>query len=771
MGVQQMMDNKLGGMDYAALAAEGTAYLKQLSGQTWNDFYPHDPGITLLEYLCYAISDLCYRLNFPMADLLATAEYSDTALTKHGFFSAREILTTAPVTLVDYRRLLIDLSDDNGQRLLKNAWIEPIKELGPKGFYRVYLDEIGPLTAEQKAALIPQAKRLLAAQRNLCEDFAEIILLKKQYIFFKIAAQITEGTDVNELAARIYYDLQAFLSPTVRFCSLETLLKEGKSAEDIFNGPILKHGFIDEAELDRCPQQTVIHVSNVISLIQKLPGVEAVYDVNIISKPSILLVSSDTEIVNEMLKPNMIALQNKDEQLTAYWLKDNEQNHQVLPLLPEELSSLPAFPDESQAAVKLSEVDNEPLVNKIKLLCDFTLKGFSLSDSLTVDPNKTFRLGELSTQLKHMVFSCREVNYTLDEKRVEAHLNRLKWRPPLPGTNLAQDISVPAGRDRELAHYISIQKDLPAYYGIKETLPDSAGAHKIAQARQLKAYLLIFDQILADYCVQLDQAKHLLAINTTPMSAHQTIFHQSVTDVSELDQLLKAPHTYLSDLLKIKDEHATTQELEHKDRLLNHLLARFCEEFTGDALKPLFSDTEHQPAPSNPSALLTNKSQFLKNYAQLSYQRGQAFNHQFMYNRSNCSGLEKRIASMLGAAYPLASTIESEEGEQEPLFYLIEHHLLAPPDALTHDTDLFSFQISLLFPNKFHLAQAAIAEMISSQIPAHIYYSLYWLNAEQFTECKQTIKPWLEALTQDDPAILNAAATTVWNWLQHYQNE
>jgi hypothetical protein len=65
------------------------------------------------------------------------------------------------------------------------------------------------------------------------------------------------------------------------------------------------------------------------------------------------------------------------------------------------------------------------------------------------------------------------------------------------------------------------------------------------------------------------------------------------------------------------------------------------------------------------------------------------------------------------------------------LFYLIEHHLLAPPVALTHETDLFSFQISLLFPNKFYIVKTALTEIISNQIPANIGYSLYmeWVTA------------------------------------------
>jgi hypothetical protein len=46
--------------------------LGRLCGDQWSDFNSHDPGITILEQLCYAITDLAYRSNFPIADLIAT---------------------------------------------------------------------------------------------------------------------------------------------------------------------------------------------------------------------------------------------------------------------------------------------------------------------------------------------------------------------------------------------------------------------------------------------------------------------------------------------------------------------------------------------------------------------------------------------------------------------------------------------------------------------------------------------------------------------------
>ena len=90
-------------IDYEKLKNEALNYLKKIGGEKWNYYDEHDPGITILENLCFAIMDLDYRINFPIEDLLAKNPK------KHGeivpFFMPEEILPSAPVTLNDYYKL------------------------------------------------------------------------------------------------------------------------------------------------------------------------------------------------------------------------------------------------------------------------------------------------------------------------------------------------------------------------------------------------------------------------------------------------------------------------------------------------------------------------------------------------------------------------------------------------------------------------------------------------------------------------------------------
>ena len=105
--------------DFNYLREEGLKYIQQLSGKLWTDHNLHDPGITILEVLCYALMDLGYRTGFPMNDMVREA---DGSVTSNSFHPANKIFTSDPITLNDYRRLLVDIPG------IRNAWLFPEDE-------------------------------------------------------------------------------------------------------------------------------------------------------------------------------------------------------------------------------------------------------------------------------------------------------------------------------------------------------------------------------------------------------------------------------------------------------------------------------------------------------------------------------------------------------------------------------------------------------------------------------------------------------------------
>jgi len=60
-------------LSYAWLRAEALELLGRLCGDQWSDFNSHDPGITILEQLCFALTELAYRSQWSIEDLIASA--------------------------------------------------------------------------------------------------------------------------------------------------------------------------------------------------------------------------------------------------------------------------------------------------------------------------------------------------------------------------------------------------------------------------------------------------------------------------------------------------------------------------------------------------------------------------------------------------------------------------------------------------------------------------------------------------------------------------
>jgi len=81
-------------LSYAVLRSEALELLGRLCGDQWSDFNSHDPGITILEQLCFALTELAYRSQWSIEDLLASAGPDWQP-------AAREILSGDPVTRED----------------------------------------------------------------------------------------------------------------------------------------------------------------------------------------------------------------------------------------------------------------------------------------------------------------------------------------------------------------------------------------------------------------------------------------------------------------------------------------------------------------------------------------------------------------------------------------------------------------------------------------------------------------------------------------------
>jgi hypothetical protein len=283
---------------------------------------------------------------------------------------------------------------------------------------------------------------------------------------------------------------------------------------------------------------------------------------------------------------------------------------------------------------------------------------------------------------------------------------------------------LPTGRDRHVGRYHSIQHQFPANYGVGAVgLPATASENRLAQARQLKAYLLFFDQIMANNFNQLAHVKDLFGFDDTRLS---TYFMDFIDDESlELEPLwvTKKADDRKNKLQKQLENPKSDDNLRRKNRFLDHLLARFAEPFTD------YSRFQ-QDELSSLAELAQDKVAILRQYPEISAGRGTAFNITQVWNENNRAGLEQRLRlKLLGVNAP------------EELF-LIEHILLRPIDSDKNQTaplladarfdDPYSLQISLVFSGRSLRFRESgfrqfVEQTVREETPAHLIVYVGWL--------------------------------------------
>ena len=471
-------------LDFDKLRAEGIAYLGKLSGKIWTDHNVHDPGITILEVLCYSLLDLGYRTNLPSIDLFARNPL-DTSKDDN-FFSPAQILTCNPLTIMDYRKLLIDIEG------VKNAWLEIATDQFDfcnsennqflhstqnglcvdylNGLYHVIIEPEKDINkdfdseTEQTNHLEEIKNRIkakLMTNRNFCQDFVDFNFLCKMDVGICASIEISIDADIDKIYPEIIQKLRDFISPSPKFYTLQELLDKGKSIEDIYAGRpydlIESHGFIDSEELEELKLKKEIHLSDLYQIILEIEGVKSV---------------------------NSLSLNNCE---TNWFQKIDLWKYKI----PE--NNVPNF------SIKCTDIQ-------------FKRNGIPLE----FDKSKFENVFKLSFTYSGKVIYQQGSPY-LDY--------------PIPNGNYYENLD----------DYYLLQEDFPKVYGISEGgLADDVSNHRKAQALQLKGYLLFFDQILAGYLSQLKNLRKIFAMNSSDNAEdRRTYFINKLADEKDLGTLLR----------------------------------------------------------------------------------------------------------------------------------------------------------------------------------------------------------------------------------------
>lgn len=752
------MANSTTTIDWETLREEGLQHLQAMSGHLWTDYNIHDPGVTLLELLCYAITDLNERLSLDIADLVT--ENTATTTTEH-FFSPGSILTVNPVTINDYRKLLIDLPG------VKNAWIELITGSEPalyfdqdnnallydyasgaqkvslNGLYRVYIECEENVT--DNVALKETVLQKLHDHRNLGEDFVEVNILGNETISVFSDIQIDENADRHEVMAQIYFDLKNFISPRVKQYSLKRMLQKGKSIEELFTGPPLENGFIDDDELGNGKKVKELHTSDLIRIIMANEAVKDVRNLFITNSPKpgirdkqewALVVDDTKALVLESFSASKLRLFRNETLcpitpstvLEKVALLEAAAAREIYDDPAMDLSeSLPEIPDE------LSDYET----NAYQLPANYGVGETGLPSNITEARRSqvrqlrvylTFFEQILVNYLKQLnsfkqLFAFRQDRSLL----LKSYFSRLVPEELWQGDYLdyLQVVLTPPTSDKFNAIIESVVLNVVISAANKrervgiDSFTIIAGANVESSAKiwnYLKAHdyidadgnvLPAFDPKADDFVFHLNwEDKDLKAIQTrfaaeigkilaNYYSSNSCVPENAFTGIGGVNEdLSKAIWQFLYNANYLNSDGKVfvvdpTENLplcatafSRKNRILDHLLAQFNERFADYAL----FDYKKQPFIATKSTnkdeyYLKSKADFLEGYPELSRNRNRAYNY---WLEATASQPTDGLKNLIASKLGITIATDSDSSDSEE-FYIVEHILFRPRETVRLD--------------------------------------------------------------------------------------
>jgi hypothetical protein len=231
--------------DLEALKATGIALAKQYSGDIWTDYNDHDPGVTVLENLCYAITEMSYKVDFDFEKLFFASNGQDIELEVYFLLHKHEVSYSSPVTELDYRKLLLD---HFGGEDVKNIWVlAKGEEKGEKG-YTIWVHA-------QKKDIATKIKTLYNQKRNFGEKDLEVKVLEyvgiqDYFVIDKDKKNQLSKQSFVEGVAQFIYDIKVFIEPGIRYArSIKNLDLTVEEKAQIFQGPHPEKKFIHPAYL------------------------------------------------------------------------------------------------------------------------------------------------------------------------------------------------------------------------------------------------------------------------------------------------------------------------------------------------------------------------------------------------------------------------------------------------------------------------------------------------------------------------------------------
>lgn len=627
---------------FEGLLSLGIDLVQQLARSVWTDYNEHDPGVTILEQICYALTDIVYRADFPVEDFLV-GENGQIDWKKQSLMPPETAFPCRPTTISDYNATLCDELIPG----TANVRIELRSGQQPAGLYRIVVLPLPQYTGAIDS--IGKSREAFAGRRNLCEDLDDVELLGTTDCNLQARVDIRDGFEPAEILAKIYYQTQKKVTAGIEFKRYDLALNHGKNPEEVFRGPFTRSGVV---ATDNGAPATVLPDLELFRLIKNLDGVENV------TVPHTHSIGARSGMTN-----------------------------------PEKADSKP----------KALRVPPPRLDAKKQI--------------------QLFRGGMRIVPNEHDL----EMNY-----RKQHFANRVV---PFSPEQVAGLLSRPVGFFRDLSEYSSVQFQFPGTYGLgRRGVPKSAGRERRALAHQLKAYLLFFDQHLADYLAMLANIRRLFSTELT--KAGRTYFFQVLDEEAfpGIDDVYpRFPDGTLKRLPGFDDS------IERTTRILDYFLALYGESFCDDVLQSSKPETRI----AQDISARDDRLAYLRDIESVTRDRAAAADYTKEYSQRGRSGLEAKLSRLLG--------FEKNYVNQERVG-LIEHILLRPRAAnggayKDVPAEFFAHRITVLFPSwsvghRDESFRRFAEETVRSACPAHIFAEIRWLTRDEMDTFDKLHATW-----------------------------
>jgi hypothetical protein len=671
------------------LREKGVSVIQHVAPESWTDHNLHDPGITMLEALSYAFTELGALNDFDMSELLTAGEVN----APQEFFTAAEVLPSAPVSLRDFQKIMID------HPLINRSWVSA--SFGDPGGQLSVLLEFEKM--ELNSNVIHDKVTVAAKDFNIDIVFpywddpdiaalqADVNITSASFVPAANPWQPIAGSDAFFNRIRIdYFDgvpknIETWIVLLVTTPVTEPIANILNAASAILlltgSNSIIKQYNRRVTEAFEASRHVRRYAKNYRNLAENITAYQAVriqevaFTANIEVGPDVdvetllanIFFAVDRYISSEVETFSLAEMQRKGIE-TADIFEGPLLNYGFIP--EEELTnSLPLnkfyVSDIIRLIIQLRNSEGTDIQTREELINRSIIAINNVSLALYLDNrpivsgaadclqliNSPRHIPNLSVQKCSVKFRRNNVEVVYDLNKVVALFSEKKNLATAKAVAAMPDLPIPTGTGYPITYYYPVQNNLPVTYGVGEAgLPATASLERKAQAKQLKGYLFFFEQMLAGHFAHLAQINAFFSAKpdiTTTLS-QQTLYH--LPEVASLFGFnvasplweffqLDENNTYRQVLRN--DVETREQFLDRRQRMLDHLLARLGEDmqdysalsFRQSYLLPFsptdpisqLLDAQQKKYQEISRRLLKDKASFFYDLPWLNRSRGQAF--------------------------------------------------------------------------------------------------------------------------------------------------